>query len=489
MITLIDLIVLYTTYILISIYLLKIYQLSSYHIVRATNTFHKQIVKYFIVYLLLVETVNESKPFLVIFSVYIVTSILRKVLFSNKKLMITRRVIRFLVVYIILSIMMIIHNRDSSLLLVFIFTHLITYPIEKIIYLYYKKKAKDVLNNYQGTVIAITGSYGKTTTKYYLKQILSQKHSVLMSEKSYNTPMGLCKTINKNLNNGYEYFIAEFGAAKKGDIEELMNMINPNVGVLLNIGVQHLETFKTKENIRKEKLKILNLLRDSGIGIYSSEYVNDSEITSNIIKVDVDSFSGYNLLNVKYNYLNTTFDVYYKNQLLLNVTTKLFGINNAKNLYMAITIAHILGMGIEDIKNAIISLENFDSRGIVTKTGNITVIDNSFNSNPEGAFNNIDSIKDIDNKKIIITPGFVELGELSKQSHRQFANLIAETFDNCILIDNKEITPMIEYFEYYNYKYDLVSNFKQAFELAKSMYKQEEVTILIENDIPDLYMR
>ncbi len=346
-----------------------------------------------------------------------------------------------------------------------------------------------VLNNYQGTIIGITGSYGKTTTKYYLKQILSQKHSVLMSERSYNTPMGLCKTINKNLNNGYEYFIAEFGAAKMGDIEELMNMVNPDVGVLLNIGVQHLETFKTKENIKNEKLKILNLLKDNNIGIYSSEYVTNRDITSNIIKIDVDGYYGYNLLNVKYNYLNTTFDIYYKNELLLNVTTKLFGINNAKNLYMAITTAHVLGMDIKDIEAAISNLENFDSRGIITKTGNITLIDNSFNSNPEGAFNNINSIRGINSKKIMITPGFVELGNLSKQSHRQFAKEIADTFDKCILIDNKEVTTMIEYFEYYNYKYELVSNFKQGFELAKNMYKQEEVTILIENDIPDLYMR
>ncbi len=487
--TLIDYIVLYISYALISIYLLKIYQLSSYNIKRAVNTFYNQIIKYFLVFLLLVQTVNESKLFLTISSIYIIVSVLRKILFSNKKLAITKRLGRFILVYLVLSVILIVEQKNSTLLLVFICTHIIIYPIEKTIYFRFKSKAKKVLNNYQGTIIAITGSYGKTTTKFYLKQILSHNHSVLMSEKSYNTPMGLCKTINKNLNNGYEYFIAEFGAAKLGDIEELMNMVKPDVGVLLNIGVQHLETFKTKDNIKKEKLKILNLLKDNCIGIYSSEYVSDKDITSNIFKVDVDNYSGYNLLNIKYNYLNTTFDIYYKNELLLNVTTKLFGINNAKNLYTAITTAHVLGMDIEDIKNAIPNIENFDSRGIITKTGNITLIDNSFNSNPEGAFNNINSIRDINTKKIIVTPGFVELGVLSKQSHRQFANIIAETFDKCILIDSKEITPMIEYFEYYKYKYELVSNFKQGFELAKNMYKQEDVTILIENDIPDLYMR
>ncbi len=472
-----------------SVYMLKAYQMSSYNITRMTKAFYSQIIKYFICFLLLVETVNESKLFLVIFASYIVISVLRKLLFSNKKIAITRRMIRFIATNIVISILLIIGERHSLLIISFISSHIITYPVERIVYKYYKQRAKKVLKKYNGTIIAITGSYGKTTTKYYLKQILSQRHSVLMSDKSYNTPMGLCKTINNKLNNGYEFFIAEFGAAKKGDIEELMKMVKPNVGVLLNVGVQHLETFKTKENIKKEKIKILNLLDKNCTGIYSSEYVSENEIINDITKIDVDSIRGYSLLNVKYNFQNTTFDILYNNKILTTVTTKLFGLNNAKNLYMAITIAHVLGMDIDDINKSISNLENFDSRGIMTKIGNITVIDNSFNSNPEGAFNNINSIKDVDAKKIIITPGFVELGQLSRQSHKVFANLIVETFDNCILIDNKEITPMKEHFDYYNYEYELVDNFKQAFEIAKNLYRQEEVIILIENDIPDLYMR
>ncbi len=447
------------------------------------------MIKYYIIFIVAASAVDESLVFLLVSTIYIVISVLRKILFSNKKLVITKRLVRYITMYSVLSLYLFIQGHFHLLLLVFIVTHAISYPIEKSIYIYFKTKAKKVLENYNGKIIAITGSYGKTTTKYYLKQILSQKHSVLMSDKSYNTPMGLCRVINTKLNDGYEYFIAEFGAAKKGDIEELMKMVKPDIGILLNIGVQHLETFKTKENIKIEKSKILNMLEDGNIGIYSSEYITENEITSNIKKINVASPKGYQIFNVKYNYQNTSFDVHYKNELILDVTTNLFGINNAKNLYMAITTAHTLGISVDEIKKVISTMRNYDSRGIITKVDNITVIDNSFNSNPEGAFNNINSLNNISCKKIIITPGFVELGELSLQSHKVFAKLIRDTFDDCILIDNKEIAPMKSHFDYYRYKYEVVNNFKQGFELAKSLYKAEEVIILIENDIPDIFVR
>ncbi len=138
---------------------------------------------------------------------------------------------------------------------------IINYPFERLIYNYYKAKCKKKLKQYPKLIkIGITGSYGKTSTKNYLTQFLQSKYRVLSTPSSYNTPMGVCKVVLSKLDENYDIFVVEMGANKVGDIKELCNMVNIDAGIITAIGPQHLETFKTLENIISTKSELYQSL-------------------------------------------------------------------------------------------------------------------------------------------------------------------------------------------------------------------------------------
>ena len=129
-------------------------------------------------------------------------------------------------------------------------------PIENVIICSYIKKAKIKLQSLPCKKIAITGSFGKTSTKNILFQILSQKYKVCATPKSYNTPMGICKTILENLTEKDDFFIVEMGARHEGDIAFLCKLVGADYGILTPVGNCHIETFKTLENVEKTKFEI-----------------------------------------------------------------------------------------------------------------------------------------------------------------------------------------------------------------------------------------
>ena len=138
------------------------------------------------------------------------------------------------------------------------------YPLERTINGAYLLSARKRIKTFQPKVVGITGSYGKTSTKYILYQILSQKFNTLMTPDSYNTPMGICKVIRGELTAEHEIFIVEMGAYKRGDIRELCNLASPQIGILTAIGPQHLERFKNIENIAKTKYELIESLPPGG---------------------------------------------------------------------------------------------------------------------------------------------------------------------------------------------------------------------------------
>jgi UDP-N-acetylmuramoyl-tripeptide--D-alanyl-D-alanine ligase len=167
-------------------------------------------------------------------------------------------------------------------------TSIIIYPIEETIKNHYFKNGEKKIKSFSNlTVIGITGSYGKTSTKFILAQILSEKYKVLATPSSFNTPMGLTKVIREKLDETYNIFISEMGARQKGDIELLCKLVKPKIGIITSIGKQHLETFKTVDNIVETKYELIESLPSDGLGVFcgDNQYCIDMYNKTNIDKI------------------------------------------------------------------------------------------------------------------------------------------------------------------------------------------------------------
>ena len=152
-------------------------------------------------------------------------------------------------------------------------------PIEKLIFhLYFKDAEKKLLENPRLIRIGITGSYGKTSTKFILAEILSQKYNVLATPASFNTPMGVTRIIRERLTPAHQVFIGEMGARHVGEIKELSNLVHPAIGILTAVGPQHLDTFKTIERIEKTKYELIDALPEDGLSVF----LNDDGIVARL---------------------------------------------------------------------------------------------------------------------------------------------------------------------------------------------------------------
>ena len=339
------------------------------------------------------------------------------------------------------------------------------------------------------TKIAITGSYGKTSVKNFLDYMLKQKFNVLSTPKSFNTPMGISLAV-KSLDETYDCFIAEFGARRKGDVGRLMRIVRPNITVLTGINSQHLETFRTQKRIIDEKCKILNAR--GGFSVVNDEL---REIVAEKLKGKNQRviFVGFDKNSDIYaeNVISGTFGS--KFELVINgdrfeAQTSLLGMHNVKNLLLAVGVA--VGMGVEApyILHAIENVEPVEHRMQLIRGNGINIIDDSFNGNPTGVKCALDTLKSFEGRKVVLTPGLVELGKEEKNENYSLGKYMAEVCDLALLVGFKRTDPI---------KRGLLENgFGGEIHIYKNLASAEEDfenrlrvddTLLILNDLPDIY--
>ena len=146
-------------------------------------------------------------------------------------------------------------------------------PVERQINRKYYNEAKQILAQMPGlTVIGITGSYGKTSTKHYLYRILCERYNVLMTPGSFNTPMGVIRTVREQMKPYHNVFICEMGAKQIGDIKEICDLVNPQIGIITAVGEQHLESFKSIENVQRTKFELVDALPASGFAVVNNDF-------------------------------------------------------------------------------------------------------------------------------------------------------------------------------------------------------------------------
>lgn len=382
-----------------------------------------------------------------------------------------------------------------------IIANFINIPIENFVHWTYFVKAKRRLVKADLVNFGITGSFGKTSTKFFLSTLLREKFPTLHTPSSYNTPMGISKVLNGEDLGQYSHFVCEMGADHNGEIAVLCKLVPIKYGILTSIGLQHLETFGSVDNIVKTKFAILEKLPKDGIGIYNY----DSElITQNIGKFDIQAklyaysmkehdFSKVDLYadDVKYTRKGLKFDVHFKDGSTLNVATSLLGKHNVLNLMAAIQMAKLLGLSDTEILTGIAKIEPVEHRLQLIDSGSgILVIDDAFNSNLDGATEALNVLHEIEGgQKIVITPGFIDLGEKEDEHNFKFGQKIAEKVDIAIIVGKNRTIKIQEGINSQNFDKDklfVVDSLSEATKILGSVAKLGDI-VLFENDLPDIF--
>lgn len=439
---------------------------------------------------------------------------IKKSKITKKPLVITARVKRLIITvsifYLSLLVVYYFNNGLDFLLLiilsvmiyfnyfVLLICNIINKPVEKGVYWYYYHKAVTKLRSMSNLkVVGITGSYGKTSSKNILNDILGSKFISLATLKNLNTEYGLMITINNHLDKFNDVFIAEMGAYKRGEIKTLCDMVKPKYGILTTIGTAHLETFGSEENILKTKFELIESLPSDGACVLNGDDKKQLsyKIKSNCKKIwiginnhDVDIYA----TNIKANSNGSTFDVCFND---LNQTftfeTKLLGYNNIYNILSGIALGYHFGMSIEEIKVGVRKVKPIEHRLELKKIGQMYMIDDAYNSNPVGARMALDVLDLMPGDKVVVTPGMIELGKKEDEYNREFGRQIASSkADYVILIGqnkSKAIYDGLMDGAYNKDKIIILNDVKEAYSVIYSLKGEKDIYALFENDLPDTY--
>ena len=425
---------------------------------------------------------------------------------AKKKLVFTPRVIRMcatttLIYGAVCALSMIfLHNSLFKLpllclwqifsLLMPMIANLINRPVEIGINNHYINDAKRIISELPNTtVIGITGSYGKTSTKFYLEKLLSAKYNVLMTPESYNTTMGVVKTVRNSLNATHEIFLCEMGAKGVGEIKEICDIVHPKHSIITSIGEQHLETFGSLENIIKTKFEIADCITNGTVFLnYDNEYIREHKTDKNIVTYGLKGGNDYNAFDIRVSPKGTTFTVSHGEETAV-FTTKLLGEHNVQNILGAIAVANTFGVSFNELLFPVKRLEPVPHRMEILDKGNgVTIIDDAFNSNPAGAKAALKTLSGFDALRIVATPGMIELGEREYALNMELGENAAECCDIAILVGERQAPPIKEGLLAKSFPEDKIyvaKDLNDALKYAYSVMQGRNRVILLENDLPD----
>lgn len=474
-------------------------------------------------YIALNELLTLATVFLYYFSPIIACSILLILTYYNlrflnmstirfkakKQLVVTKRIQRLLLTIIIIStvssyllamilpIYYVLVAITWIMPLIVLVSNAINIPIERHIQNKFKKMAmKKLAQSRDLFVIGITGSYGKTSIKNIVNDMLGEFEPTLMTPASFNTPNGISITVNNHLNPLYRNFICEMGAYYKGEIEELAVMVDPDVAIVSSIGPQHLETFKTIENIQATKMELVENLVTGGVAIlnYDNQYIKNYQVNRKDIKVysyGLDS-TNYDLYATNIEYLNDgmSFTVI-DNTTNRNyeIKTKLLGKHNIYNVLAALIVCKVKGYDLDRTCQLFNKVKPVEHRLQLKKISDDTIIiDDAFNGNREGILEGITILSKYEGyKKIIITPGLIDMGTMSDEAHYAIGQKIAQCVDEAMIVGKLNWQAIKNGFEteQTNCNIENYDNFLTAY--GQAMAIPGKKVVLIANDLPDKF--
>lgn len=304
------------------------------------------------------------------------------------------------------------------------------------------KAARKIRKSKKLLVIGVTGSYGKSSTKEYIAQILQHNFAVVRTQGTNNTPIGITNTILQKLQKSTEIFIAEMGAYKRGEIAELCRIANPKIGVLTAVSHQHLSLFGSLAETMETKYELIESLPENGLALFNGNNENAQTLYKKTKKKKIlyKWASAFNrkeadilAFNVKAEKTMLQFDVWVKDR-VLHMETPLIGIHNVENILPGIFLASHLGVSDTDIKKAVASLAPLPkTMNYVRSKIGATFIDDTFNASPDAVSAALAYMKMYKKKKILVLEPMIELGREGGAEHENIGREIGKVCDTLLL--------------------------------------------------------
>lgn len=335
-------------------------------------------------------------------------------------------------------------------------------------------------------VISITGSYGKTSTKEFLAEILSKKFEVVKTPEHVNTEIGVAQTILERVKDKHEIFVAEVGAYQKGEIKHTCSYLKPHIGILTGINEQHLATFGSQRNIIEGKYQLIEALPEDGLAVFNgyNSYCKELYNKTDDPKRMVGPNGNLKAENIEIGKNSVSFKVVSQEE-KAQFELDLLGKAPIQNFLLATEVARELGLSLKEIAEIIKEKEFEGAKSL--KQGDYNVVDSTYSGNPNSVIAHLDYLKTWDGKKIIIMPSLIELGDAAPEVHKRIGKKIAEVCDLAVFTTGDyfdEVRQVALENGMNNNQISLIKNPKQAFERVERFDGEEDI-ILLESRVPD----
>ena len=381
--------------------------------------------------------------------------------------------------------------------------NLLMLPVEAMLRRRYLRHAARVLDEIRPTVIGITGSYGKTSTKAILAHVLNGHFKAYATPKSYNTLMGICLAINADLaeDHSVDYFICEMGAYIPGEIQRIADLVHPTIGIEIEVGPQHLERFGTLDNVATAKYELVTALPPDGIAVFNMDnpYIRAmAERSYPATRIGISKAAspppGVHLVasgvretldGLRFTLTDT------RTGAAAAIETPLLGEHNVTNLLLAAAVALHEGMTLPEIARRARTLQAAESRLVrqVTASG-ITIINDAYSANPVGIVGALNVLALHDSgRRLLITPGMVELAERQDEENRRLGALAAAKATDVILVGSARTAPIRDGLLAAGFAEDhlhTVEALREAVQWYEANLKAGD-TVMFLNDLPDTY--
>jgi len=372
-------------------------------------------------------------------------------------------------------------------------------PVQSRINASFVQSARDRLRQINPIVIGVAGSYGKTSTKFILETLLAGRFRVLKTPGSYNNLLGISRVINGELKPEHEVFIVELGGYKRGDIKKSTNLVHPTISIIAAIGPEHLERLKTMENVDAMNYEAIEALPASGVAVFNNDMercraLADGTTHVKVVRYGLDRSQPDLFLTAEDIVLSAeglSFTIIDREGNRISTKTSLLGKHNVLNILGAAAVAMQAGLSLAEVAARIPKIKQVEHRlQLIRGQGGITVIDDAYNSNPLGADEALNVLKEFNGgKRILITPGMVELGHLEETANKEFGSKAARICDYVLLVGAKQTEAILKGLaseKFPKEKIRIVGNLAEATQELQRIVKPGDV-VLFENDLPDLY--
>lgn len=373
-------------------------------------------------------------------------------------------------------------------------------PLERTINRRFYAQATARMRRYPGEVIGITGSYGKTTTKFITAALLQGRYSVFKTPDGVNTTMGIVRVVREGLRDDHRVFVVEVAAYGPGEIREVCEVLRPRLGILTAVGVQHLERFGTPERIAEAKYELIGSLPPDGLAIVNADDPVCLRLAERarregrrvlLYGIGEDERAlGVRGKDVKLSSKGSAFRVETEHGVAM-FETRLLGGWNISNILGATAAALECGVPLEEIADGVRALTPAPKRLEIREEGGVIKLIDVATANPRGAQMALEVLSQFEGgSKILITPGLVELGQIETEENRRLGRAAAAVCDYVVLVGPQQTQPLREGLREAGFADSRILIARHADEVAdclKAIVCEGDV-LLYENRLPDTYL-